>query len=89
MSMTRGRPGPRRPRPSYCLAISCRYQWRRVSGVTRGVQVTAYPSPEARGLCGQAQALGVGEPETARTELLSEDAMLFLERVKDVTRPAG
>ena len=51
-----------------------------------GVQVTAYPSPEARGLCGPAPALGVGEPETARTELLSEDAMLFLERVNDVTR---
>ena len=31
-------------------------------------------------------ALGVGEPETARTELLSEDAILFLERVNDVTR---
>ena len=27
-----------------------------------------------------------GEPETARTELLSEDAILFLERVHDVTR---
>ena len=52
-----------------------------------GVPVTAYPSPEARGLCGQAPALGVGEPETARTELLlSADAMLFLERVNDVTR---
>ena len=45
-----------------------------------GVPVTAYPSPEARGLCGQAPALGVGEPETARTELLSDDAILFLER---------
>ena len=55
-------------------------------GRDQGVQVTAYPSPEARGLCGQAPALGVGEPETARTELLSEDAMLFLERVNDVTR---
>ena len=32
------------------------------------------------------RALGVGEPETARTELLSEDAILFLERVNDVTR---
>ena len=51
-----------------------------------GVPVTAYPSPEARGLGGQAPALGVGEPETARTELLlSADAMLFLERVNDVT----
>ena len=46
-------------------------------GRDQGVQVTASPSPEA---------LGVGEPEPARTELLSEDAMLFLERVKDVTR---
>ena len=55
-------------------------------GRDQGVQVTEYPSPEARGLCGQAPALGVGEPETARTELLSEDAMLFLERVNDVTR---
>ena len=34
---------------------------------------------------GPAPALGVGEPETARTELLSEDAILFLERVNDVT----
>ena len=48
--------------------------------------VTAYPSPEARGLGGPAPALGVGDPETARTALLSEDAMLFLERVHDVTR---
>ena len=31
-------------------------------------------------------ALDVGEPETARTELLSADAILFLERVNDVTR---
>ena len=37
------------------------------------------------GLPDQAPALGVGEPETARTELLSEDAILFLERVNDVT----
>ena len=51
-----------------------------------GVPVTAYPSPEARGLCGQAPALGVGDPEPARTALLSEDAMLFLERGNDVTR---
>ena len=51
------------------------------------MQVTEYPSPEARGLCGQAPALGVGEPETARTELLSEDAILFLEIVNDVTLP--
>ena len=54
-------------------------------GRDQGVPVTAYPSPEARGLCGQAPALGVGDPETARTELLSEDAILFLERVNDVT----
>ena len=55
-------------------------------GRDQGVPVTAYPSPEARGLGGQAPALGVGDPETARTERLSEDAMLFLERVNDVTR---
>ena len=55
-------------------------------GRDQGVPVTAYPSPEARGLCGQAPALGVGAPETARTELLSADAILFLERVNDVTR---
>ena len=55
-------------------------------GRDQGVPVTAYPSPEARGLCGQAPALGVGEPETARPELLSADAILFLERVNDVTR---
>ena len=54
-------------------------------GRDQGVQVTAYPSPEALGLCGQAPALGVGDPETARTELLSADAILFLERVNDVT----
>ena len=52
-------------------------------GRDQGVQVTEYPSPEALGLCGQAP--GVGEPETARTELLSADAILFLERVNDVT----
>ena len=50
-----------------------------------GGRYRAYPSPEARGLGGQAPALGVGEPETARTELLSADAILFLERVNDVT----
>ena len=55
-------------------------------GRDQGVQVTAYPSPEARGLCGPAPALGVGEPEPARTERLSADAILFLERVNDVTR---
>ena len=33
--MTGGRPGPRRPLPSYCLAIRCRCQRRMVSGVTR------------------------------------------------------
>ena len=51
----------------------------------QGVPVTASPSPEARGLGGPAPALGVGDPETARTALLSADAMLFLERVNDVT----
>ena len=61
-----GGPGPRRPRPSYCLAISCRCQRRRGLGRDQGVPVTAYPSPEALGLCGQAPALGVGEPEPAR-----------------------
>ena len=55
-------------------------------GRDQGVQVTEYPSPEARGLGGPAPARGVGEPETARTELLSEDAILCLERVNDVTR---
>ena len=55
-------------------------------GRDQGVPVAAYPSPEARGLGGPAPALGVGDPETARTALLSEDAMLFLERVNDVTR---
>ena len=40
-------------------------------GRDQGVPVTAYPSPEALG---------------ARTELLSADAILFLERVNDVTR---
>ena len=54
-------------------------------GRDQGVPVTEYPSPEALGLCGQAPALGVGEPETARTALLSADAILFLERVNDVT----
>ena len=39
----------------------------------------------AEGLCTNAVALGVGAPETARTELLSEDAILFLEIVNDVT----
>ena len=55
-------------------------------GRDQGVPVTAYPSPEARGLCGPAPALGVGDPEPARTERLSADAILFLERVNDVTR---
>ena len=55
-------------------------------GRDQGVPVTTYPSPEARGLGGQAPARGVGDPEPARTELLSADAMLFLERVNDGTR---
>ena len=55
-------------------------------GRDQGVPVTAYPSPEARGLGGQAPARGVGDPEPARTERLSADAMLCLERVNDVTR---
>ena len=55
-------------------------------GRDQGVPVTAYPSPEARGLGGPAPALGVGDPEPARTARLSEDAMLFLERVNAVTR---
>ena len=49
-------------------------------GRDQGVPVTVYPSPEA---------LGVGDPEPARTELLSEDAILFLESVNDVTRLLG
>ena len=53
-------------------------------GRDQGVPVTESPAPEALGLCGP--ALGVGEPETARTERLSADALLFLELVKDVTR---
>ena len=55
-------------------------------GRDQGVPVTASPSPEARGLGGPAPALGVGDPEPARTALLSADAMLFLERVHAVTR---
>ena len=62
-------------------------------GRDQGLQVTAYPSPEALGLGGPAPALGVGEPETARAELLSENAILFLKVVDDVTLllvdPAG
>ena len=54
--------------------------------MTRVCRSRRYPSPEARALCGQAPALGVGDPETARTALLSADAMLFLERVNDGTR---
>ncbi len=42
-------------------------------------------STEGLGFRGQASTLGVGEPETARTELLAEDAILFLEIVDDVT----
>ena len=42
--------------------------------------------PRRLALAARRPALGVGDPEPARTELLSEDAMLFLERVNDVTR---
>ena len=85
VAMPRGRPGPRRPRPSYVLAISCRCQRRRVSGVTR-VCRSRRTRREARGLGGPAPARRVGDPEPARTALLSADAMLFLERVNAVTR---
>ena len=80
------RPPPGRPSPTPCHGPSDTAQGRYGIGRDQGVQVTAYPSPEALGLCGQAPALGGGDPETARTALLSEDAMLFLERVNDVTR---
>ena len=50
-------------------------------GRDQGLQVTECPPAEALCLCGQASALGVREPETARAELLPKDAILFLEVV--------
>jgi hypothetical protein len=49
------------------------------------LQIPEGLSTEGLGFRGQASTLGIGEPETARTELLSEDAILFLEIVDDVT----
>ena len=49
------------------------------------LQIPEDLSTEGLGFRGQASTLGIGEPETARTELLSEDAILFLEIVDDVT----
>ena len=41
--------------------------------------------PEGLGVRNQAAALGVSQPETARAELLPEDAILFLKILDDVT----
>ncbi len=41
-------------------------------------------APECPGLCGQAAALAVREPEPPRSELLSKDAVLLLEIGDDV-----
>ena len=51
-----------------------------------GLQLTKRLATERLGLRGQATALGIGEPETARAELFPEDAILFLEIVDGVTR---
>ena len=52
-----------------------------------------HAAPQALRLGGQPNALVVGEPETARTELLSKDAILGLEIVDDLALllvdPAG
>ena len=83
--MIRGRPGPRRPLPSYFLAISCRCQRRRVSGATSVSRSREGLSTEGLGLCGEASTLGVGEPEPARAELFPQDAILLLEIVDHIT----
>ena len=72
-----GRPGPRRPRPSYVLANQRSMPAEEGIGRDQGVPVTADPSPAARGLCGQAPALGVGEPEDGqdRAALGGRDAL--------------
>ena len=57
-----------------------------VSGVTRVWRSRSTRRPR-RVACAARRRRGASvEPETARTELLSADAMLFLERVNDVTR---
>ena len=49
------------------------------------LKVSERLSSEELGLRGQTAALDVGEPQPARTELLAQDAVLFLEVVDDVT----
>ena len=88
--MPGGRPGPKRPLPSAFLADQLSTPAAEGIGRDQGVPVTAYPSPEARGLCGPAPALGVGDPLCRPGPRCSRrDAILFLERVTDVTTAAG
>jgi hypothetical protein len=49
-----------------------------------GFELLEHAAPQALRLGGQPNALVVGEPETARTELLSKDAILGLEIVDDL-----
>ena len=58
-----------------------------------GFKLLEHAAPHALRLGGQPNALVVGEPETARTELLSKDAILGLEIVDHLAlllaEPAG
>ena len=58
-----------------------------------GFELLEHAAPQALRFGGQPNALVVGEPETARTELLSKDAILGLEIVDDLALllvdPAG
>ena len=74
--------GESRPSFSHCR----RSQFSRSQAVTdRSIFCTGAGSNIAIPLNLTIPALGVGEPEPARTELLSADAIFFLERVNDVT----
>ena len=48
------------------------------------LEVAKCPATDRFGSGGQAAALGVGEPQATRPELLAEHAVLFLEIVDDV-----
>jgi hypothetical protein len=73
--------------------MNCRCQPSRGIRAHDGFELLEYAAPQALRLGGQPNALVVGEPETARTQLLSKDAILGLEIVDDLALllvdPAG
>ena len=82
--MTRGRPGPRRPRPAYVLAISCRCQ--REEGIGRDQVYRSRSTRRPRLLAFAGQAPRWASVTRSRPgPSCSRRTRFFLERVNDVT----